>query len=178
MSRPDLSLRSRADWNGVISVTANVGQTLNLALSDGTGNPTATSGVDYGTSLQYWNGSAWTAYSPGFTVPGTGIGSTTVLVRMAINQDTVFENAEDFKLKIRHDQRAGTFIDADTVTTMDEYFTTWIARRSRSIKPNSVRTYRSIYRIHISPAMGRKAVGQCGTEVDAAVVVGGDLRGR
>ena len=81
----------------VFSVTANVGQTLNLALSDGTGNPTATSGVDYGTSLQYWNGSAWTAYSPGFTVPGTGIGSTTVLVRMAINQDTVFENAEDFK---------------------------------------------------------------------------------
>ena len=82
----------------VFSITANSGQTLNLALSNGTVNPTATSGTDYGASLEYWNGTAWTAYSAGFTVPGTGTGSSTLLVRMAITQDTSFEKAEDYKL--------------------------------------------------------------------------------
>lgn len=82
----------------VFTVTANIGETLNLSLSDGTVNPSAAAGTDYDTSLQYWNGSTWTAYTPGFTVPGSGTGSTSLQVRLAVNQDETFESAEDLKL--------------------------------------------------------------------------------
>ncbi|WP_157272170.1 Ig-like domain-containing protein, partial [Azohydromonas aeria] len=89
----------------VFTVTANAGQTLSLALSNGTAHPTASgNGIDYGTGgagavqLQYWNGLAWIDYAGAFTVPGTGSGSTTLFVRTAVHQDTTFENAEDFRL--------------------------------------------------------------------------------
>jgi large repetitive protein len=82
----------------VFTVSANAGQTMNLALSNGTVNPTATSGTDYTNSLEYWDGSAWVAYSAGFTVPGATNAAVSLYVRVAITNDSTFENAEDFKL--------------------------------------------------------------------------------
>ncbi len=82
----------------VFTVSTNAGQTMNLALSNGTVNPTATSGTDYTNSLEYWDGSAWVAYSAGFTVPGATNAAVSLYVRVAITNDSTFENAEDFKL--------------------------------------------------------------------------------
>jgi hypothetical protein len=71
----------------------------NLALSDtanATLNATGAGGVDYGTSLQYWNGTAWTTYNTGDTVNLNDVGK--LFVRTAIAPDTISDNAETFNL--------------------------------------------------------------------------------
>ncbi|MBU3600726.1 DUF4347 domain-containing protein, partial [Polynucleobacter sp. 30F-ANTBAC] len=69
-----------------------------LALADTTNaslNATGANGADYGTSLEYWNGSAWTPYTSGsVTLDGAG----KLLVRTAIANDTTLDNNETFKL--------------------------------------------------------------------------------
>lgn len=66
---------------------------MKLALASGT----ATLGVDTGTSLQYFNGTAWVNYVAGTLVPIPASGST-LLVRVNIIGDRGFEGAETFKL--------------------------------------------------------------------------------
>ena len=91
---------------GVFTVTANIGETVTLALGNGsatnnTSNSSATDGsVDFGPTLEYSTdgGNHWTTYSAGFTVPGSGTGSTSILVRTSIINDTVYENAQSFTL--------------------------------------------------------------------------------
>lgn len=83
----------------VFSVGTVAGQTLNLTLTDGSAVRTGSGDtLDFGSNLQYWNGSAWTAYSPGFSVPGTAGANTTLLVRVLLNADSAFENSENFTL--------------------------------------------------------------------------------
>ena len=96
----------------VFTLTANVGQTLSLGLSNGIQNTTARQGdgtpadgtEDYNPAvLEVWDPSsgpagAWVAYSGAFTVPGTGVGPSAVLARVKLNPDPVFEGPEDFRL--------------------------------------------------------------------------------
>ncbi len=90
----------------VFTVTANIGQTLTLALSNGTainnsGNNSATDGsVDFGPALQYSTngGTSWSNYTAGFAVPGSGSGTTSVLVRTAVINDTIYEDSQGFSL--------------------------------------------------------------------------------
>ena len=110
----------------VFTVSANAGQTMNLALSNGTGNPTATSGTDYTNALEYWNGSAWVSYTAGFTVPGASNAAVSLYVRIAVTNDTTFENAEDFKLTATYTSGASrsaegvaTIVDDGTGTKYD-----------------------------------------------------------
>lgn len=103
----------------VFSVGTNAGQTMNLSLSDGTVNPTAISGTDYTNTLEYWNGSAWTAYSAGFTVPGADKSQVTLLVRVPISADNNFENAEDLKLTATYTSGASRS-DTGTATIKDD----------------------------------------------------------
>jgi hypothetical protein len=71
----------------------------NLALSDTTNaslNATGAGGVDYGTILEYWNGTDWTIYNTGDPV---NIGEFGLLfVRTAIAPDATPDNAETFNL--------------------------------------------------------------------------------
>ncbi|MDB5798470.1 MAG: algE7, partial [Paucimonas sp.] len=80
---------SEASPYAVFTVTGNAGQVVTLALQSGT----ATVGADTGSSLEYYNGSAWVAYSGSATMPGS-----TMLVRVAITADTAYEGAESFSL--------------------------------------------------------------------------------
>ena len=89
---------------GVFTVTANIGETLTLALNNGSANG---SGTDYGSTgadghaaLEYSTdgGSTWTTYTTGFTVPGSGTGTVSVLVRSSITNDATYEGAETFTL--------------------------------------------------------------------------------
>lgn len=84
---------SEASPYAVFTVTGAPGQLVRLALASGT----ATLGVDTGTSLQYFNGTAWVNYTPGTLVP-IPAGGSTLLVRVNIIGDTGFEGAETFKL--------------------------------------------------------------------------------
>ncbi|QQE65799.1 hypothetical protein GFS31_24890 [Leptolyngbya sp. BL0902] len=77
----------------VFTVTGGAGQQVQLALSDGT----ATSPADFGTALEYWNGSAWVSYAPGSFV-AIPAGGTTLLVRNPIINDATFEGPETFTL--------------------------------------------------------------------------------
>ena len=49
-----------------------------------------------GTTLEYFNGSSWVAYTASATVPSSG----TLLVRLGITNDTPYEGAETFQLKV------------------------------------------------------------------------------
>ncbi|EIC28330.1 Ig-like domain-containing protein [Methylomicrobium album] len=89
----------------VFRVSGSTGQQLSLSLeetaarlADGTlPEGHAALGDDTGTQLQYFDGDQWADYvgSP-VTYPA---GSTTLLVRVAIRDDEVFEGPESFKLK-------------------------------------------------------------------------------
>jgi hypothetical protein len=84
----------------VFTVTGKEGQYVELSLSP----DTATPGVDYNNSLEYWNGSAWIPYIPGSfaRIPSDGDTTTdeaaTLLVRVAINADPPPEGGETFTL--------------------------------------------------------------------------------
>ena len=100
----------------VFTVSANAGQTMNLALSNGTGNPTATSGTDYTNALEYWNGSNWVSYTAGFTVPGASNAAVSLYVRIAVTNDSTFENAENFNLTATY--TSGASRSAEGVATI------------------------------------------------------------
>ncbi len=85
------------------SVTGASGQLVKLALTNGTalmssaGTPALDGSMDYGPALEYWNGTAWTAYTNG-TYVAVPSGTTSLLVRTAIVNDTVADNGQIFTL--------------------------------------------------------------------------------
>jgi alpha-tubulin suppressor-like RCC1 family protein len=93
----------------------------NLALSDTTNptlNATGAGGVDYGTSLEYWNGTAWTTYNTGDTV---NIGDKGLLfVRTAIAPDTTSDNAETFNLTATPAAGSGLTAVTGVATILDD----------------------------------------------------------
>jgi hypothetical protein len=99
----------------VFTVGGREGQYVKLDLAPGT----ATAGSDYIDALEYWNGGAWTAYTPGtfVKVPGnTPTADGQLLVRVAIKQDTDFEVSEHFGLTVIN---AGGKFDTGTGTILD-----------------------------------------------------------
>ncbi|MDO9023682.1 Calx-beta domain-containing protein, partial [Zwartia sp.] len=84
---------------GVFRITGETGQQIQLSLeAAGSGSGYATLGTDTGTQLQYFDGFGWKDYAPGAFVTYPS-GSTTLLVRVAINNDTPYEGPETFLLK-------------------------------------------------------------------------------
>ncbi|WP_315123752.1 Ig-like domain-containing protein, partial [Comamonas antarctica] len=83
---------NEASGHGVFEVSGAAGQKLTLALTDGT----ATGGADYGTTLEYFNGTQWTSYTAGQLVEIPAGGK--LQVRVAIVNDRVTEGAEQFTL--------------------------------------------------------------------------------
>lgn len=84
------------------SVTAASNQLVKLALNAGTasmasGTPLTNGSMDFGPALEYWNGSSWTAYTAG-TYVAVPTGSSSLLVRTAIVNDTLADNGETFTL--------------------------------------------------------------------------------
>jgi len=85
---------SEASPYAVFTVSGTPGQVLSLALqAAGSGAGFATLGVDTGTALQYWTGSAWSSYSGSVTMAGSSL-----LVRVAVTQDSGYEGPEAFRL--------------------------------------------------------------------------------
>lgn len=101
-----IAVNEASPW-AMFTVSGHVGQALALALLDGTatagdGNP-ADGSEDYGTRLEYWDGSTWTPYD-GVSVTLSG---ATLLVRTAVHQDSLFEGQHTFALGV-------TKLSADT----------------------------------------------------------------
>ena len=95
----------------VFTVTGQPGQLMQLALESGT----ATVGTDTGTALQFFDGTAWRDYTPGSLV-AVPAGRTTLLVRMAVINDTLLEGPETFRLVATNTgglaaQGTGTLLD-------------------------------------------------------------------
>lgn len=105
---------------GIFTVTGATGQYVTLALADGTavgGSTSPTDGsVDYNSALEYFDGTAWQAYTPGgfVQIPATG---TTLLVRTAIVNDTSFEGSQSLTLTAANTQ--GTASAPATGTILD-----------------------------------------------------------
>jgi len=79
--------------HAIFTVRGAVNQVVNLSLVSGT----ATEGIDYGASLEIWDGNTWIPYD---ATNGLNLGSDQkALVRVAIVNDTVYEISETFQLK-------------------------------------------------------------------------------
>ncbi|NBW85575.1 MAG: VCBS repeat-containing protein, partial [Planctomycetia bacterium] len=121
---------------GVFTVTGVEGQLVGLALGSTpvvaaltarvaslvAPSGTATIGTDTGTSLEYFNGSTWVPYVPGsfVAIPSDGDGTpgetATLRVRVAIVNDSPYENAEEFIIVVSN---AGGFGPSGTGTILD-----------------------------------------------------------
>ena len=88
-------LVNEASPHGVFTVQGVQGQIVSLELAPGT----ADSNVDYTDSLEYFDGTNWVAYTPGDKVTITNADGT-LLVRNPIINDSVFEGAETYQLKV------------------------------------------------------------------------------
>ena len=81
----------------VFTITGVRSAQITLSLAAGT----ATSNVDYTNSIDYWNGSAWTAYSAA-NPPSLDNADGALKVRVPILQDTVLDGGENFQLTVRY----------------------------------------------------------------------------
>jgi VCBS repeat-containing protein/CshA-type fibril repeat protein len=95
----NIVVNEASPW-AMFTVSGYANQVLSLALLNGTatvgdGNP-ADGSEDYSPDLEYWNGSAWTAYN-GTSVTMAG---STLLVRTAVHQDSLFEGQHVFNLGV------------------------------------------------------------------------------
>ena len=64
---------------------------------------------------------------------------------------------EQKEQELRNNIAAGLYSKNRNVT-LDRYFDEWIMEKEKTIKPNSSRLYRNLYRNHISPELGRSKV--------------------
>ncbi|SDK69957.1 VCBS domain-containing protein [Pseudomonas indica] len=87
----------------VFTVSGSAGVAVSLALSDSDGLPASDTraslsggGADIGTTLEYFNGSAWVSYTPDSSVVIPS--GDKLLVRVAVNQDNIHEGNESFTL--------------------------------------------------------------------------------
>jgi len=80
-------------------VDGQAGQLVELTLAaTGSGAGHAVIGADVSPNLEYYNGSAWVSYSGGTVfIPGSS-GNASLLVRVAVFQDTQFEGVESLNL--------------------------------------------------------------------------------
>ncbi len=76
--------------HAVFNVTLSHATLIGVPLTFAVGGGTATAGVDYGTTIQWFNGSTWVS-TPFTFAPG----DTSVQVRVAIINDTLFENPNE-----------------------------------------------------------------------------------
>ncbi|WP_415884957.1 tandem-95 repeat protein [Neptuniibacter sp. QD37_6] len=119
----------------VFQVSGTSGQQVSLQL-EATGYTTgdATLGMDTGNAgtavpLQYFDGSNWVDYTPGSNVTLSG---STLLVRTAVTQDTLYEGLETFTLKATDDAGAtysgqGGIIDDGTGAVFSASNTSFVA---------------------------------------------------
>ncbi|MCB1077315.1 MAG: DUF4347 domain-containing protein, partial [Verrucomicrobiae bacterium] len=107
ISVSSITVNEGSPW-GVFTVTGNVGQILQIDLSDGTAT-----GADYGPALEIFDGSNWVSYTPGSDITLT---SATLLVRTAITQDTISEGSETFTLDVTRASSGTTASGTATIT--------------------------------------------------------------
>jgi VCBS repeat-containing protein len=83
----------------LFEVAGQAGQNVTLQLdTTGTGANHASLGLDIATNLEYYDGATWLSYTGGMvTIPGMS-GATSLMVRVAVYQDAVFEGLETLKL--------------------------------------------------------------------------------
>ncbi len=99
----------------VQTVTGNTGQYVRLELGvTGNGAGHALAGSDFTQALEYWNGSAWTAYTAGTYVK---MPAATMQVRVPILNDSALENNETYQVTVYN---TGGTADVGTVTIADD----------------------------------------------------------
>ena len=64
---------------------------------------------------------------------------------------------EQKEQELRNRIAAGQYTRNQNVT-LDRYFDEWIVEKEKTIKPNSSRLYRNLYRNHISPELGKEKI--------------------
>lgn len=76
---------------------------------------------------------------------------------------------------IRSQIDAGLYIENKNIT-LDRYFIEWMNSKRAGTKSNSLKTYRTLYNTHISPALGNKKIQQI--ERRAVIKLQSDLQAR
>jgi hypothetical protein len=99
---------SEASPYAVFEIQGATGQLVRLALKSGS----ATVGVDIGNAIETFNGSSWLAYNSAVSMPGASI-----LVRVAVIDDSLFEGLESFTLEATN---GGGAVFSGTATIADD----------------------------------------------------------
>ena len=99
---------SEASPYAVFEIQGATGQLVRLALKSGS----ATVGVDIGNAIETFNGSSWQAYNSAVSMPGASI-----LVRVAVIDDSLFEGLESFTLEATN---GGGAVFSGTATIADD----------------------------------------------------------
>jgi|GEM_PF-2805912 len=84
---------SEASPYAVFTVSLSAASAVDLVFTPTLTSGTATTGTDTGSTIEYFNGTAWVSAASGITIDH---GTTSVLVRTSITNDSVYEVSEDF----------------------------------------------------------------------------------
>jgi len=79
----------------VVAVTLSHPSLLATSFTPALANGSATGGTDFGSGLQYFDGTGWSPVTGSLTIAA---GSTSLLLRVAITSDDDYEGAEDFTI--------------------------------------------------------------------------------
>ena len=131
--RPTISISnitvSEAQPYATVTVSLSNPSTTAVSFTPSLESNTALFGVDFGQSLEYFNGAYWDAVSGGITIPA---GSLSVQLRTTLVQDSLFtEGTEFFKIKtgtiqgevVNHSGTSGTISVTDVQQLADPHIT-------------------------------------------------------
>ncbi len=86
---------SEASQQAVVEVSLSSAAAVDVTFIPSLVSGTATAGADTGSGIQFLNGATWTSAAGGVTIPR---GSTSILLRTSIVNDTIFENSESLEI--------------------------------------------------------------------------------
>ena len=131
--RPTISISnitvSEAQPYATVSVSLSNPSTTAVGFTPSLVSNTAIAGADFGSSLEYFNGTIWDAVSGGITIPA---GSLSVLLRTILVQDSLFtEGTERFQITtgaiqgdvVNHSGVSGTISVTDVLQLSDPVIT-------------------------------------------------------
>ena len=120
---------SEASQQAVVKVSLSSAAAVNVTFTPSLVNGTAIAGADTGAGIEFFNGTSWTSAAGGVTIP---TGSSSILLRTSVVNDTIFENSESLGITtgtvssgvFNTSGASGTITILDNGTTTNSFDTT------------------------------------------------------
>ena len=70
---------------------------------------------------------------------------------------STFKELTRKEMELRKTIEKGLYVDNRNIT-MNKYYEEWINQKDSSVRPSTIRNYKSFYKLHIGPAFGKKKI--------------------